>query len=136
METAAWKNEFNARRELFEEKFERRAEQDCWLWTAAKIAKGHGIFNLGQLTPTSSTSAYAAAWFFYVESNRDFDDAARFSHLCGNASCVNPKHLIKIDQTGLVNDRTVLEFIAHRNPSVRTALLKEAKKLQVIGNPK
>lgn len=134
METKAWKDEFTQRRERFEEKFERRDEQDCWPWLAAKINKGHGIFNLGKLTHTASTPAYVAAWFFYVESNRDFADSARFYHLCGNSSCVNPKHLIKIGVHGMENDRTVLEFIANKNPIVRNALIEQAKKLNVLAS--
>lgn len=132
MESKAWQDEFTQRRELFQEKFEKRNEQECWPWIAAKIAKGHGIFNLGKLTHTASTPTYVAAWFFYVESNRNFADSARFSHLCGNSSCVNPAHLIKIGKYGLENDRTVLEFIANKNPTVRNALIEQAKKLTIL----
>lgn len=124
MQSAKWLNEFELRKELFELKFEVGAPQDCWLWEAAKISRGHGIFNLGELAPKGSKAAYVAAWFFYVEPSLDFSGNFRFSHLCGEPSCVNPAHLIKLGPNGLENDGTVLEFIANRKPSIHKELLK------------
>jgi hypothetical protein len=127
MSTAKWSNEFKFRKVLV------AAPQDCWPWIAGKIEKRYGIFNLGELTTKKSTPAYVAAWFFYVEQNLDFDGQFRFSHLCGDPLCVNPAHLIKLGPKGLENDRTVLEFIANKNPTVRNELLRVAARLLELG---
>jgi hypothetical protein len=120
-------NEINYRRQLFEEKFVRKGPQDCWLWTAAKLKEGHGLFGMGDLSPVKP--AYVAAWFFYR--NNEFDLSAQFlfKHLCGNPSCVNPAHLIIFGEEGLENDSTVLAFIAHRHPKIRKALTELIRKL-------
>lgn len=58
----------------------------CWEWTAARGAHGHGVFNPG----TRQVKAYRYAWEILVG---PIPDGLVLDHLCRNPPCVNPDHL-------------------------------------------
>ncbi len=129
-------NEISYRRSLFEQKVLKGAIRDCWEWNGAKSARGAGTFGLGDLGGVKS--AHVAAWLLYRDSSYNVDSEHTFYHLCGNKSCVNPRHLAIIGASGLVNPQEVVRFLADGYPSVRTHLANAADGLPTYtdnGNP-
>ena len=77
----------------------------------------------------SSKPAYVASWFFYADPTFDLEAKTTFTHLCGDTLCVNPRHLAVYGALGLLNDESVLQFIASRHPKARKNLLSAMKNL-------
>ncbi len=123
-------NEILSRKKLFDQKFERKSDDECWQWKAAKNVEGNGIFRMGGLWNNATKPAHVAAWFFYEDHHFDFNAKIIFHHLCGSKGCVNPSHLVLLSQDGIHNEEGVLSFIARRNPEVSSVLLDAAKRLQ------
>lgn len=62
------------------------ASGSCWLWTAAKNARGYGHFNDG----TRIVHAHRFAWAL---SNGPIPPGLEIDHICFTTSCVRPSHL-------------------------------------------
>ena len=75
------------REQMFWSKVDIRGEDECWPWKASKMGRdehGHGAFYNGHTVVRAQRFAYEAT---YGPTN------LYVLHKCGNASCVNPKHL-------------------------------------------
>ena len=131
MDPGAFDRQFERYRALFEQKFRRRSEAECWPWIAATNTRGIGIVgSLGELAP-SSVSAPAAAWFFYRDPTYQFGVGSRCLHLCGNTGCVNPSHLAVVEKgVDLPTHEAMLRYLVLRYPDARPHL--EAA-IEVIG---
>ena len=69
----------------FDAKFDQKADNDCWPWTAA-TSKGYGqIGYKGKLI-----YAHRLAWVF---KNGAIPKGKHILHKCDNTKCVNPHHL-------------------------------------------
>ena len=119
-------SEITYRRLLFEQKIRQGKVHECWEWTGAKSTRGAGTFGLGDW---GVRSANVAAWILYRDPAYNPDLPNVFHHLCGNKSCVNPRHLAVIGPDGLVNPQEVVRFLADRNPAARAHLLIAAENL-------
>ncbi len=62
--------------------------EGCWLWTAARQARGmrYGVFGAGGKT-------FSAHRFSYALNVGPIPDAAHVLHRCDNPICVRPAHL-------------------------------------------
>ena len=61
---------------------------DCWLWTAARLKSGYGVFNIGP--NCRSFLAHRASWLI---ANDCIPSDRMVCHKCDVPSCVNPDHL-------------------------------------------
>jgi hypothetical protein len=69
----------------FWEKVDRTDE--CWGWTACRVAKGYGQFSTG------GGRRVGAHRFAYELLVGPIPDGLQLDHLCRNRACVNPAHL-------------------------------------------
>jgi hypothetical protein len=67
---------------LFWSKVDRRGDDECWMWTGARSAKGYGH--------TRDGLAHRAAFRLVVG---EIPDGYQLHHRCGTKACVNPRHL-------------------------------------------
>lgn len=74
--------------ERFWPKVDRRGDDECWPWLAAKTAKGYGKF--GWHGRNEWVNAHRASWILH---NGSVPYGLDVDHLCHNPSCVNPAHL-------------------------------------------
>lgn len=73
--------------ERFWEKVDLHLDDRCWEWLGAKNPSGHGRIVIGN---RKQAPAHRVAYEFCVG---PIPEGAHLDHLCGNPSCVNPKHL-------------------------------------------
>lgn len=127
--TPRYRAEFEYRRFLFEEKFRRKGDDECWEWLAAQTKVGTGMFKMGELW-RAAKPAPVAAWFFYRDPNIDLDAKVQIRHLCGNHGCVNPRHLYMVGGSGLVEDIHLLQYLSEKYPHAREQLRSVAEILK------
>lgn len=60
--------------------------ESCWLWQAAVVRNGYGMFRLG----SQMVLAHRYAW---EVTNGPIPDGKVIDHLCHVRRCVNPTHL-------------------------------------------
>lgn len=70
----------------FWSKVDKRGPDECWPWTAGRIAFGYGHFRLHYRKINASRYAY-------ILTNGPISDEILVCHECDNPPCCNPKHL-------------------------------------------
>lgn len=63
---------------------------ECWEWTASRVADGYGQFSVQR--NGKHTQVRAHRWS-YEEMNGLVPEGLTLDHLCRNRGCVNPDHL-------------------------------------------
>lgn len=79
------------KRKLFENKIFKGKE--CWFWIAA-VRNGYGIFRSGNGT-NQLMYAHRYSYELYKE---PIPEGLHIDHLCGEKLCVNPDHLVAVNQ--------------------------------------
>jgi len=74
-------------KERFEEKFVKKGSDECWLWDAAKTARGYGRISV---RPSSWMPAHRASWEIY---RGPIPEGMHVLHHCDTPACVCPEHL-------------------------------------------
>ena len=75
----------------FEDKIEPEPTSGCWLWTAAVMRNGYGVFGIGGRRPRGRmVLAHRASYEHHVG---PIARGLEIDHLCRVRSCVNPTHL-------------------------------------------
>lgn len=83
------------REERFWEKVNISGQDECWIWSAHKDAKGYGKFGLGG---RSKGMGYAHRVAFELCVGEILPNHA-IDHLCYTPSCVNPRHLRSVPRS-------------------------------------
>lgn len=91
------------------------AENECWVWTAAKYRNGYGAFRIPKAVdyPAKMTTAHR---FSFMLAN-GFDSIPIdyvVCHTCDNPCCVNPHHLFVGTQLDNILDKITKERYCKR----------------------
>ena len=63
----------------------------CWIWKGSKDSRGYGEFWFNR-------KLWKAHRFSYTKYIGEIPEGYHIDHLCGNTSCVKPKHLEAVTQ--------------------------------------
>jgi len=83
--------------ERFWSHVDKRGDDECWEWQAAKDKYGRGKFTLNHSTFLSNRLAYFI-------SHGSIDDALGVLHTCDHPFCCNPRHLFQGTQLDNIRD--------------------------------
>jgi hypothetical protein len=67
-------------------KVNKKADDECWEWTAAKSPNGYGQFALNKIAKSTHRISY-------IIHKGQIPDGLMICHTCNNPPCVNPNHL-------------------------------------------
>jgi hypothetical protein len=67
-------------------KVNKKADDECWEWTAAKSSKGYGQFALNKIAKSTHRISY-------IIHKGEIPDGLMICHTCNNPPCINPNHL-------------------------------------------
>ena len=62
----------------------------CWIWTAAKLDKGYGVFTIKTNRGWKTRPAHRISWEIFFG---EIPKGICVCHKCDTPSCVNPHHL-------------------------------------------
>ena len=93
-------------------------ENNCWICTSHKYNKATNILAL----KSGDKKVTATRLIFEQYHNETLTSMDFVLHTCGNASCINPEHLIK--KTGL-SEATHYKVCLHNNSNSNRKLTKE-----------
>ncbi len=80
----------------FWSKVDRRGDDECWPWTAARYSKGYGFFRIRGHQPGRKGDTGQAHRMSWEMAYGPIPEGRMVLHKCpggGNPACVNPKHL-------------------------------------------
>lgn len=89
------------------------AADECWLWTAAVVAK-YGVFTTDDLLPSGRRRMAKAHRFSWELANGPIPDGLLVCHTCDVPLCVNPGHLF----VGTYSDNKRDQGAKGRNPDL------------------
>lgn len=81
------------KREVLSKVKKGKGRSPCWIWTASKTKQGYGMKGTKGLTASSSRPAHSVSLFAHTQGT-SLNSGGEVHHVCKNASCVNPKHLV------------------------------------------
>lgn len=117
--------------ERFHDKIIPEAISGCWLWDGAVKESGHGVIGVGGRRD-GVARAHRVAWELYVGK---IPANGNVLHRCGNAGCVNPKHLYIGTLKENARDTVAmgrLKLPNNRGERARWAKLTESAALEVL----
>ena len=107
-------------------KIDRKSDDQCWEWQAARFRTGYGHFSLGR----KGYTAHRAVWID-IHGDPGSGDL-EVCHTCDNRACCNPQHLFlgtsKTNAIDKVLKNRAARFPGERNQSAR---LKEAQVVDI-----
>lgn len=108
-------------KDRFWQKVKIEKENECWLWLAAKTAKGYGYFWVD--SERKSVNAHRVSWEI---KNGPVPEGMLVCHNCDTPACVNPEHLFlgtaKDNMDDMVSkDRTKSSLTRAQREDIRTA---------------
>lgn len=113
--------------EAFWSKVDKRGDDECWNWTAARDKrKGYGLFGTKKIS--KSTKAHRISWELV---HGPAPDGMSVCHHCDNPPCVNPKHLFLGTNYDNVLDKLVKDR-QQRGEDFPTAILTEKAVIDIF----
>lgn len=98
---------------LFESRYKRRGDDECWVWGGTLTKLGYG--NIGRVHYRAHRVAWAIAYGF-------LDPEMDVLHRCDNRRCVNPNHLFVGDHVANMADMAAKKRSV-RGEAVNSAVL-------------
>ena len=110
--------------ERFWANVDRKADEDCWLWTGCQTGH-HYKERLGYGVLSISGKPYYAHRFAWELTNGAIPDGMFVCHHCDHPSCVNPSHLFL--GTPMDNTRDMVEKGRYKAPFGEDSVARKAR---------
>jgi len=75
--------------------FRRESNDRCWTWRGSLAGGGYGQFSIKVGGTSHSVRAHRIVYRIY---NGSIDHSKDLHHICENKTCVNPSHLLEVDE--------------------------------------